>query len=153
MLIGGIVIGTIATLIYELSKKSIRNQLFKRQFNFLKDKNSSWVGYGFKNSNTNEIEGENDSIATLTILSENVIEISVKHGDREWNGQINLITKTYGKLFFKYADKEEFGTKDCYINSEIIGKESILLVPTNNPLLSTENTPTYSYGKELFRKQ
>ncbi|GHE31279.1 hypothetical protein [Sphingobacterium griseoflavum] len=140
-------------LLLKLSKKSIRDRLFKSKFKFLNNKSTHWKGYSFKKSNSVEIHGESGSIATLKILSENLIEIIVQHDGREWKGQITLFTKSYGKLFFKYTDKEEFGTKDCYINSERFGKESILLIPTNNSLLSTENTLTYSYGKELFQKQ
>src|SRR5690606_29948534 len=145
--------GIIATIIYETSKQAIRDFVFKRRFKFLTQKNISWIGYCFKESNTNEIERKNGATANFKIVGDRLIEISVNHDDRQWSGQITLLTKNYGKLFFKYSDKEEFGTKDCYINKEDTGSDSILLIPTNNPILSTVDMVKYSYGKELFKKQ
>jgi len=153
MVFGGIIVGIIATIIYESSKQTVRNILFKRRFKFLVGQNVSWKGYGFKDSNTNEVGKENGASATFEIICDKQIHISVCHSGRKWNGEITMLTENYGKLFFKYTDKEEFGTKDCYFKQDKPRNETILLVPTNNPILSTDGSVKYSYGKELFKKQ
>ncbi|MFI5185442.1 MAG: hypothetical protein ACHQF0_01835 [Chitinophagales bacterium] len=118
-----------------------------------------WVAYSMKNEDGRiRNDNPNGSIANISVKNTK-ITIILKHNNRKWTGEVQMIQSNFGTLIFKYEN--EFGKRDCAIGfySEI-GKiyDYLFFTPIHNRIYAMKPTddgiiPKYEYDDEILIRE
>ena len=163
ILFGGIIIGIIASFLYIFLDNNLKQIRFTKKYRHLKSHQNKfdWTAYSMSKENGRvRNESPNGAIASVT-LEKAKIKISLKHDDRKWIGEVQMLGFGFGILTLKYENEHEYGKRDCVIGSYVEDGKSydyIFLIPDTNKIFSMKKNgdgliPEYDYGNEILIRQ
>jgi hypothetical protein len=164
MLIGGLVIGIIASFIFVWLTEAIRIYKFNKRYRHLQSKlriDYDWIAYSMRDDNGRIREDEpNGSVMNLVVRGDRIFIKVKQKGDRISVGELVVSSFDFGVITYKYENEHEYGKRDCIIGSYVENGESydyIFTIPTNNKVYyvkkesnSDQHVVKYNYGDELF---
>lgn len=167
MLIGGLLVGIVASFIFVWLTELIRTRKFNKRYKHLCSSTNNefdWVAYSMREDNGRiRNDNPNGSVMNLQIQKDRIF-IKVKQiGNRISNGELVISSFDYGVVTYKYENEHEYGKRDCIIGSYIENGDCydyLFTIPTDNRVyyVKKHTTPDqylvkYNYGDELFLRK
>ena len=160
ILFGGIIVGITASFLYILLDNFINQMRFHKNYKHLKSNQDQfdWVAYSMSKENGRvRNENPNGAIANIT-LNKRKLKIVLKHDNREWAGEVQMLDFGFGILTLKYSKEHEYGKRDCIMGTYIEdGKiyDYLFLIPNTNKIFFIKKDgdgliPEYDYGNEVL---
>ena len=120
------------------SLKIIQNCNFKKKYKYLQSSTNDfdWVAYSMKKED-GRIREENPNGSKMHIVVKGgKIYLKLRQSDdRLWTGELIIQQDNFGIVGLKYADKHEYGRRECFISKFIendITFDFLFMTPLND---------------------